>query len=285
MCLQRLVRGVCLAFFRPPSRRLLQGFHIEYAAIRRIPAASKPTVIDLHAHYLHSLEDGPESLEDAIGLARSAVADGITRSIMTPCIAPGRHNNDRRRIEMAVERLRIVLDRLGIPLEISIGAVVQISADSIYMVAQEEVPFIGAYGEYDILLLEFPDDEIPPGSINLIQWMMAKQIRPLIAHPERNGEVKRDINSILPFLKEGCLVQLSAASLTGEYGDASRDIACRMLEYDWVFALATESGYDAGRLPGLTAGRDAAAEVIGMEKATRLVERNPAALLVPAEES
>ena len=241
-------------------------------------------MIDLHCHFLPSIDDGPTTLEESLDLARYAVENGITHSVLTPHVHPGRHDNRRIDIEQAVKKLEVSLGRQGIPLDLSVGAEVRIGADTIYMVAQEEIPFMGNYGGYKVLLLEFPHDTIPVGSLNLVQWLMAKEIRPMIAHPERNKDVMRDINKIIPFIKEGCLLQLTAGSVAGSFGKPAQDISRQMLENDWVFALATDAHNMNHRPPDLATGRDAAAEIVGMEKATALVNDNPHKLLFDAED-
>lgn len=232
-------------------------------------------MIDLHCHFLPNMDDGPDTLEESLDLARYAVDNGITKSVLTPHIHPGRYNNDSREIINAAEKFKVTLARQGIPLDLAIGAEVRISAETIYMVAQEKVPFMGEYGGFKILLLEFPHETIPVGSINLVQWLLAKQIRPMIAHPERNKDVMRDITKLTPFLKEGCLMQLTAMSVAGKFGKKAQEISKQMLEYDWVFAIATDAHNIAHRYPDLAMGRDAAAEIVGLEKANRLVNDNP----------
>ena len=236
-------------------------------------------MIDLHSHFLPKVDDGPDTLEQSLDLARFAVENGITHSVLTPHIHPGRYDNERLEIEIGVDKLQVALNRQGIPLDLSAGAEVRISAETIYMVAQEQIPFLGELGGYKILLLEFPHDTIPVGSINLVQWLMAKDIRPLIAHPERNKDVMRDIEKITPFLEEGCLLQLTAASVAGNFGKEAETIARHMLENDWVYEIATDAHNIEHRPPDLAAGRDAAAELVGMEKAMQLVEEHPRHIL------
>jgi len=236
-------------------------------------------MIDLHCHFLPNIDDGPDTLEESLELARYAVDNGITHSVLTPHVHPGRYDNKRIDIEQAVKKLEVALGRQGIPLDLSVGAEVRIGADTIYMVAQEQIPFLGEYGGYKVLLLEFPHDTIPVGSVNLVQWLMAKQIRPMIAHPERNKDVMRDISKIIPFIEEGCLLQLTAASVAGNFGKQAHAISTQMLEKDWVFAIATDAHNLKHRPPDLAAGRDAAAEIIGMEKANTLINDNPQKIL------
>ena len=236
-------------------------------------------MIDIHCHFLPNIDDGPTTLEESLDLARHAVENGITHSVLTPHVHPGRHENRRVDIEQAVKKFEVSLGRQGIPLDLSVGAEVRIGADTIYMVAQEEIPFLGEYGGYKILLLEFPHDTIPVGSLNLIQWLMAKEIRPMIAHPERNKDVMRDINKIVPFIEEGCLMQLTAASVAGNFGKPAQSISRQMLENDWVYAIATDAHNMKHRPPDLAVGRDAAAEIVGMDQASKLVNDNPHAIL------
>ena len=74
------------------------------------------SVIDLHCHLLHGLDDGPGSLEESLQLCRIAAADGITHAIVTPHIHPGRWDNTRKSIKLGYDNLRRKLDQNNIPL-------------------------------------------------------------------------------------------------------------------------------------------------------------------------
>jgi protein-tyrosine phosphatase len=62
-------------------------------------------MIDLHCHYLPGIDDGPETLAEALALARAAVADGITHAVLTSHVHPGRYPNQRRNLLPAIEQL------------------------------------------------------------------------------------------------------------------------------------------------------------------------------------
>ena len=236
-------------------------------------------MIDLHSHFLPNVDDGPTSLEESLQLAEMAVANGIKLSVMTPHIHPGRYLNQKKNIEQAVADFKQTLKENNIPLELRAAAEVRIGPEILTMVEQDAIPFLGELDGYKIMLLEFPHEMIPVGSENLIDWLLKRNIRPMIAHPERNKEVMRDLSKIMPYVTRGCLLQITAASIANKFGEQAYARAKEMLENDWVSIIATDAHNTQYRPPDLAAGRDAAAEIVGIEQANKLVQDNPEKIL------
>ena len=234
---------------------------------------------DLHSHFLPSIDDGPTTLEESLMLAKLAVANGIKLSVMTPHIHPGRYLNQKQNIEQAVADFRQALKENSIPLELRAAAEVRIGPEILTMVEQDAIPYLGELDGYKILLLEFPHEMIPVGSENLVDWLLKRKIRPMIAHPERNKDVMRDLNKLLPYVTRGCLLQITAASIANRFGEQAYTRAKEMLENDWVSIIATDAHNTQHRPPDLAAGRDAAAEIVGAEQANKLVVDNPGKIL------
>jgi protein-tyrosine phosphatase len=65
-------------------------------------------VIDLHSHILPGIDDGARSLDDALGIARAAVADGITTIAATPHVRAD-YPTRADAMERAVAELRAAL--------------------------------------------------------------------------------------------------------------------------------------------------------------------------------
>src|SRR6202453_3831926 len=78
-------------------------------------------MIDLHTHILPGIDDGPETVEDSLELARAAVAAGARMLVATPHVS-WTYPNDPNTIAARVEELRARLDAEGIPLELRPGA-------------------------------------------------------------------------------------------------------------------------------------------------------------------
>jgi protein-tyrosine phosphatase len=235
-------------------------------------------MIDVHCHLLPVIDDGPRTLDAAIALARRAVAGGIAKAIVTPHILPHRYDNTLAGIRGAAARFRAELDARDIALEIGYAAEVRIGPEIIALAEEETLPLLGRVEGYGLVLLEFPDSHILPGSDKLAAWLLQHNIRPVIAHPERNKEVMRNVETIAPFVQMGCWLQLTAGSVTGVFGPRCRERSRQLLERGWVKILASDAHDMPARMPELEPGRAAAALIVGEAESWRLVRDRPAAI-------
>lgn len=233
-------------------------------------------MIDLHCHLLPGIDDGARDLEQALCLARMSVADGITHCVVTPHIHPGRYTNTLGSITEVFTAFKAVLVKEGIPLQLGIAAEIRLSEEILDMVATRQVPFLGNWEGGKVLLLELPHSHIPPGVEQLIHWLRKQKIRPMIAHPERNKDVLRDFRKVLPLARLGCLFQVTAGAVAGDFGEGPKQRARELLERDLVTALATDAHHEVRRPPVLEKGRRAAEAIVGESKSWELVRLNPA---------
>jgi protein-tyrosine phosphatase len=232
-------------------------------------------VIDLHCHLLHGIDDGPNTLEQSLELCGIAVADGITHSIVTPHIHPGRWENTRASVHRSCKDLQQALDKNDIPLRLGFAAEVRLTESIPDQIAHNEIPFFGEVDGYRVLLLEFPHGQIIPGSQKLARWLLDRGIRPLIAHPERNKQVMRDITQLQPYLDLGCWLQVTAGSVTGHFGQKSQSVAHQLLERDSVKVLASDGHNARARPPVLSQAYRDVAKHYGEERAESLVLAAP----------
>lgn len=236
-------------------------------------------MIDLHCHLLPGIDDGPDTLEQALELARLAVANGITHSVVTPHIHPGRYENDGASIARSLDAFRQAIVQQDIPLQLGFAGEVRLGPEVLTLVESGQIPFYGELDGHKVFLLELPHSHVPPGADKLVQWLLARNIRPMIAHPERNKDIMRKFDKVQPFVEMGCLFQLTAGSLVGAFGEAAQQCSRHLLELGCISILASDAHNPGYRPPRLDHGRDAAAEIVGAELAQRMVLDRPAALV------
>jgi protein-tyrosine phosphatase len=230
-------------------------------------------VIDLHSHILPGLDDGPQTSDGALELARAAVADGIAVIAATPHVRDD-YPTTADEMEAAVDRLRGDLRAAAIPLELRPGG--ELSLERLDLPAAELRRF-GLGGSDRYLLVETPYSGWPLDLSDRLFRLQAAGLTPVLAHPERNAEVQADPpRRLRPLVDSGTLVQLTAASVDGRLGRRARAASLQLLDLELAHLLASDAHAPTVRAVGLTA----AAEGLGHHELARwLTEDAPAAVL------
>jgi protein-tyrosine phosphatase len=236
-------------------------------------------MIDLHCHLLPGVDDGARNMQQSLSLARQAVADGISHSVVTPHIHAGRYSNTRSSLEPVFDNFVAELAKAEINLQLSLGGEVRLGIEILPLLDANEIPMLGQMDGYQVMLLEFPHSCILPGADKLVDLLLKKNIRPLIAHPERNKDVMRSLDKIYPFVRAGCLLQLTSGSLCGNFGKVAQQRAKEMLEKGWVSVLASDAHNEKHRPPTLSDGRVVAEKLVGKREADALVWSMPQRIL------
>ena len=239
-------------------------------------------MIDLHCHLLPGIDDGPDTLDQSLELCRIAVAEGTTHAVVTPHIHPGRWENTRASIQQSYQSLKTEMADRNIPLQLGFAGEVRLTDQIMQQVANNEIPFYGELDGYNIMLLEFPHGHIIPGSDKLVEWLLKRNIRPLIAHPERNKQVMKNIGLIQPFIDAGCWLQITAGSLTGGFGDNAQGVAWQLLHDDVVKVVASDGHNAKARPPGMKQAFARVSQKYGEERAMGLMRDVPARIIAAA---
>lgn len=235
--------------------------------------------IDIHCHILPGLDDGAKSLDEAMAMARMAVDDGTGTVVATPHHFPGFFLNDAIRVEGAAAAFRQHLAREGIPLTIVTAAEVRLGSHVLGWIRENKLPCLNREGERRYVLLEVPHGELEPGSAYLAELIRLHGYHPVIAHPERNLTIARNVELLAPFIAMGCLCQITAESVTGGFGEGVRRVCEVMLDRGWAHVIASDGHGFYRRPPVLRQAVILAAAMVGPEKAQALVVDHPRALL------
>jgi len=238
-------------------------------------------VIDFHSHLLPGIDDGARDMAEALDMARAHVADGTRCVVATPHIYPGVFDNTAQRIAAVHATFVAALNAAGIPLTVQWAAEVRASGEVLDMLAQGQLPLLGQDGPWRHLLLELPDGQVPLGTDKLVAQLLRAHVKPVIAHPERNRGVMADINKIRPLVEQGCLLQVTAGSLLGEFGSAALRTAQSLIDQGWVQAIASDAHRTTGRVPRIKPARAWLSLHYGEKAAQALTLKGPARICQP----
>lgn len=238
-------------------------------------------MIDIHTHFLPGIDDGAQSMDEALHMLRLLIKDGVTHVVATPHIYPGRYENERVAIEAAMAVFRAAIVAQNLQLSLGVAGEVRLTEHLPDMLARDAIPFLGTDGDYRFMLLELPDDRIPVGTTRLLRWLMKNGVRPVLVHPERNRMIAKAPAIIESLIEIGCLLQLTASSLLGQWGPRALLAARYLLDRDWVAAVASDAHDCRLRPPRLGEARDWLLHHYGAACAERLTHEGPARLCAP----
>ncbi len=227
-------------------------------------------MIDVHCHILPLIDDGAGSWEVAEKMCAIALADGITHLVATPHANSFYEYNRDVSSGMLTELQRRVEGRL----RFSLGCDFNISYENIQLLFTNPSHYVIEGTKY--LLIEFSDFSIPPRFEDLLFSIRTElQLTPILTHPERHPILQVHPEYVLPWSEAGCVVQVTANSLTGSWGKRAKEAAVWLLTRGVVKIVATDAHDVKQRPPILSAARDMVAQLIGEAGALDLVENNP----------
>lgn len=233
-------------------------------------------MIDLHCHLLPGLDDGSANLAVSLDMARMFCADGVTVVACTPHILPGLYHNEGPLIRRAVWELQRALDEAGIALTLVEGADVHLAPNLVAGLRDGRIPSL-AGSRY--VLVE-PPHHVPPLRLEqaFFELLVAGYV-PILTHPERLTWIAAHYDVMRRLARAGVWMQVTAASLTGDFGRQAEYWGKRLLEDRIVHILATDSHDATYRPPSLGRGRDAAERIVGALEAEHLVLTRPSGVI------
>ena len=230
-------------------------------------------MIDLHCHILPGLDDGAANDAEALKMAKELLAEGVETVVATPHIN-GVYAPNMAEIQYEVEHCQGLFARHGLPLRLLPGGEITMNVDTLDLWRRGLLPGLGG-GQ--ALLLELPPLFLAEGARRWIEDCTAMGTVVVIAHPERNPTLIRDPKLLEILRYAGARLQLTAASLDGQFGQAARDFAETLLRRQMVEYVASD--LHPRRSASLKKAVKRIKKICGQEMVDKLFRENPRTLL------
>ena len=232
-------------------------------------------MIDLHCHILPGVDDGAPTLAEAVAMCRMAAEDGCEAMVATPHQRRGEWwNSDREYLAALAGELQ---EAVGPGFRIYLGGEVHVDSELLAEVEKGDgiLPLAGSR----YLLIEFGSAGTPAESVHLIHELAVAGWRPVIAHPEFIPWLAPDPELVALLVGRGAFTQVTAMSLTGDFGRRPQNDAVALLEAGLVHFVASDSHGIRRRPPGLGRAYRTIAGRWGEDAARRLTTDNPRAVV------
>jgi protein-tyrosine phosphatase len=232
-------------------------------------------MIDIHCHILPGLDDGARDMEEAVAMCRLAEADGVRTVVATPHCLNGIYQNNAQTILQVLDQLKVRINNEGISLSISPGADIHLHPEIIPFLKDNPQLLLG--GRY--FLLELPAQSVPREILDFIFKAQLAGYFPIITHPERNTVIQEKTAVLEEWVDSGVLVQVTAMSLTGAFGEQVAGCAWELVRSGLAQVVASDAHSPRRRPPQLSKVKKAIEEKFGLERAEIVLEENPGKIL------
>jgi protein-tyrosine phosphatase len=175
------------------------------------------------------------------------------------------------------------LNAQGIPLRLATGADNHIIPE---FVSELRAGRLLSLADSRYVLVEPPHHVAPPRLEEMFFSLVTANYVPILTHPERLTWINSAYQSMERLNAAGVWFQVTAGSLTGDFGRNARYWAERLLDEGKVHLLATDAHDLKSRPPRLSRGREFASKRVGDIEAEHLVVTRPRGILsdVPPSE-
>lgn len=232
-------------------------------------------MFDTHSHILYGMDDGSKHLSDALGFAKQALKQGVHTLFATPHCYDGAYNCTKTDILDACRRFSHDLSAAGLPLLVVPGAEVRVNHDLIEAFDKGDLLTLNNAGEY--ILLELPLMFIEGAVSMMIRRLKERGIIPIIAHAERNPMILNRPDLAAEFIYHGAKIQVTAGSVTGDFGRDVMKVSRIMCEKDQVFCLGSD--IHPGRKYRMKKAEKRLKKWIGDAATQLILKDNPACIL------
>ena len=191
---------------------------------------------DIHSHILPGIDDGSPNTDVSIALLEAMKSWGLKSIIATPHIAEENFENTPQSIKNAFEKLdRRMLD-LGVEMNINFSAEYRIDDRFRDMLENDNLLIL----PNNYLLIENSFVQPPIDLKNIIYELQLRDIKPILAHPERYGYYQRKKEVYEKLFNSGCEFQINLLSLAGYYGDREKETALWLASKGFVSFVGTD---------------------------------------------
>lgn len=207
-------------------------------------------------------------------MLKLAADNGTTDIVATP------HANSAYayREEVANQLVEQVNEKAGSLIRVHRGCDFHLNFDNLTSALEHPSQYTVNSGRY--LMVELPDLASLPVMRTVLGRLLAVRVVPVITHPERNGPLCANLAELQMWIRDGCLIQVTAQSFLGRFGNVAQRVAENLMNSGSVHFVASDAHDCQDLLLNLLPAYRHVTQNWGSETADTLFCYNPTAVIM-----
>jgi protein-tyrosine phosphatase len=206
-----------------------------------VPPPDPTSLVDIHNHLVPGVDDGARDVQAVLDSVERFTRHGVRRILTTPHL-DGSVSLDRDRLEERLDAVTRAWEEAAEAIGQSFPEV-EFRRGHEVLLDVPNVDFSDArmrMAGTSFVLVEWPRLQLPPGTERVLQRIVDRGYRPIVAHPERYHGLGASIHVARRWQDVGAYLQINFGSFAGRYGAEAQANAYRLLRRGWVDYLASD---------------------------------------------
>jgi len=223
---------------------------------------------------LPGIDDGAQSLDESLAMLEVAASSGTTDIVATPH-ANSAYVYDEQTVDNLIGQLS---SQSGGSIRIHRGCDFHLNFDNLSNALKSPGKFTVNGGRY--LMVELPDLASLPVMRTVLERLLAVRIVPIITHPERNSPLCANLPELEKWVRDGCLLQVTALSFSGRFGQTAQRTSETLMNSGMVHFVASDAHDCVDRSPNLSPAYQHVTQQWGRDVADALFIDHPMAVVM-----
>ena len=200
------------------------------------PVSLDTIQVDMHSHLVPGIDDGCKTVEESIEIIRSLMELGYKKAVTTPHVMSEGYPNTSKTILDGLEKVKTEIEKLNLDFEIEAAAEYYVDDHFEQLLDDNDILSFG--DRY--LLIEFSYMNRPINYMDIIQKIIDRGYKPILAHPERYLFFHQEFEVYQGLKNMGVYLQLNLFSLAGVYSPGPMAIGRKLIDNNLIDFLGTD---------------------------------------------
>ena len=189
-------------------------------------------MIDIHTHLLYGVDDGVESLDEAIAILTRFEEQGVEHVFLTPHVAKERGYYQLDKFKTRFKKLREAIQDNKLSIKVHLGSEID-ESDQLF----DDIEISPSMNGTNVYMIDFGCREVDIEAI--VKDYTAQGIHVIVAHPERYHYVS--YKTLKAIKHAGGLFQVSAAPLAKLGSRREKRLAKRLLKAEMIDFVGSDT--------------------------------------------
>jgi protein-tyrosine phosphatase len=201
-------------------------------------------MIDFHSHILPYIDDGSKNFDMSLDMLKLAIDEGTEYICATSHFIPGELELDKEVYFRRLSNLEYLCSLKDVNINILPAVELYMHPDLPRLYKENR---IWGINRTQYLLIELPMQQFPMYTEEVMYELRLQGAVPILAHPERNFRIMKDVALLENLVEQGMLAQINAGSLQGIYGKDIKEFAEHLVGRNLIHLVGSDAHDDNRR--------------------------------------